>query len=86
MIELRTFPGYAGLHTRDEAPGAMPNGTRVRKTATEPKDTHQDGALATVLGSVSEPSVGVSYFVEWDDDPGKAVFIAGRRVVGVGDG
>jgi hypothetical protein len=57
-------------------------GTRVRKTQSKPEDTHQDGALATVvqrLGPAPETQV-VGYFVHWDDFPGIPVFIAGHRV------
>jgi len=79
-MNLRRFPGYEGLHTRDQAPGALPNGTRVRKIASEPNDTHRDGALATVLGSVFAPKVGTGYFIEFDDNPKQAVFVAGHRV------
>lgn len=77
---LKEFPGYSGLHTRDQAPGAIPNGSRVRKVASDPGDTHQDGALARVLGSIHHPQVGFGYFVEWDSHPRAAVFVAGPRV------
>jgi hypothetical protein len=75
----RNFPGYSGLHERDEAPGAIPNGTRIRKVKSHPGDSHQDGALATVLGSVHHPALGFGYYVEWDDTPRVAVFVAGHR-------
>jgi hypothetical protein len=80
-MNLRSFPGYIGLHSRDEAPGAIPNGTKVRKVASKPDDIHQDGALATVLGSIHYPKVGFGYYVEWDSHPRIAVFVAGHRVV-----
>jgi hypothetical protein len=64
----------------DEAPGALANGTRVRKINSVPTDTHTDGAPATVLGSVG-PALGqFGYWVEWDDIPGVPVFIAGERL------
>ena len=31
--------------------GRWPRGTRVRKINSEPGDTHQDGALATIVGA-----------------------------------
>ncbi|KKN87003.1 hypothetical protein LCGC14_0262720 [marine sediment metagenome] len=31
--------------------GEWPKGTRVRKVLSEPGDTHQDGALATIVGA-----------------------------------
>lgn len=78
--EPRSFEGWHGRHVRDEVPGALRNGTRVRKVGSDPDDTHQDGAPATVLGSMSHPAVGAGYFVEFDDHPRYAVFVAGHRV------
>lgn len=78
-MTLGVFPPYHGRHTRDEAAGAMLNGSRVRKVASEPRDAHQNGALATVLGSMHAPGIGFGYFVAWDDDPLFAVFVAGHR-------
>jgi hypothetical protein len=80
MRPYRQFPGYQGLHLREQAPGALPNGSRVYKTASAPGDTHQDGALATVLGSICNPRVGYGYFVEWDTHPRAAVFVADYRI------
>lgn len=70
-----------GVFTRDQAYGAWPNGSRVRKAAVHEGDAHQVGALATVIGSVGpldHPVLGLAfaYFVEWDDVPGVAVLIA----------
>lgn len=84
-LGLREFPGYTGLHTHDQARGAIPNGTRVEKRASEPGDTHQDGAIATVLGSIYHPQVGYGYFVAWDTHPHEAVFVAGPKVRGAGE-
>lgn len=72
---LREWPGYTGMFTRNEAPGAMPNGTRVAKTRSEHGDSHPDGSLGTVLGSFREPAVypDTFYFVEWDAGRGFAV-------------
>jgi hypothetical protein len=85
-MTLGIFPPYHGRHTRDVAPGAMPNGSRVRKVASEPCDTHQDGALATVLGSMHAPGIGFGYFVAFDDHPLFAVFVAGHRCEEANDG
>jgi hypothetical protein len=66
--------------TTDQAPGAMANGTRVRKVNSAAGDTHHDGAGALVLGSVG-PALGrYGYYVEWDDHPGIPVFIASDRL------
>lgn len=71
--------------TRQQQPGALPNGTRVEKSEFRPTDTHPVGAKAIVLGSVGPiefegiPEV-YGYFVDWDDTPGIPCFIAGNRV------
>lgn len=65
-----------------EAPGAIPNGTRVRKAREDVSgDLTPLGMQGTVLAShllpegadVSSPlgiPVKYAYFVEWDDKPG----------------
>ena len=62
-------------------------GTRVEKINSKPgQDTHQDGALATIVTIAGQMPEGHSlagvwgYFVEWDDIPGIEVFIAGTRI------
>lgn len=76
---LRAEPGWIGNFTRRSAEGALPNGTRIVKRASEPGDSHRDGALGTVLGSVRAPDgnpvQGVlhCYFIEWDARPRCAV-------------
>lgn len=40
------------LMIEGEVEGAMPNGTRVRKSFMEPGDTHPVGACGTVLSSM----------------------------------
>lgn len=74
-------PRLRGVYTRDEVPGAIPNGTRVMKCNSEETDTHQDGALCTVVGSIEMSDTGkLAYFVEWDDMKGIAVGIAAHRI------
>jgi hypothetical protein len=80
-MNLGFYPPYTGFHTRDEAPGAMRNGTRVGKINSTPQDSHQDGALATILGSMRHPEHGIAYFVEWDSHPLHAVLIVANRVI-----
>ena len=76
----------AAVFTTEQAPGAWLNGTRVAKCQSAPGDAHQDGALATVLGSMGPADVddghgpSYAYFVEWDDHPGVPVGIAGWRL------
>jgi hypothetical protein len=83
--ELQVYPGYVGLHTREQAPGAIANGTRVIKTKTEPGDGHPVGAQATVLGSIRSPPdlqhvAPYFYFVEWDADPKIVVGVISTKV------
>jgi hypothetical protein len=71
--------------TRQQAKGALPNGTRVQKIASGPGDAHKDGEWATVLGSlVAEEFDGrknaYGYFVAWDDHPELPVFCTGWRL------
>jgi hypothetical protein len=82
---LGTYPGWIGLHTRGEAPGAYPNGTRVVKIFDEEADTHRIGAKATVLGSIRAPAElreksPYFYFVEWDAHPRFAVGVVSRKI------
>jgi hypothetical protein len=86
-MELREYPGYIGLHTQDEAPGAMPNGTRIVKVLFEKGDTHAIGSTGIVLGSIPAPNdphppvlINHFYFIEWDDYPGFAVGVADLKI------
>lgn len=87
MLPLKDAgPGYSGPadYTNDEAPGAWPNGTRVRKRNADATDAHQDGAPAVVVGSIGPhpelPGAVFGYFVVWDDTPGVPTFIIDRRL------
>ncbi len=71
---------HQGIHVNSQAAGAIPNGSRVRKTRSKPNDNHQDGELATVLGSIARQQIGYGYFVEWDRHRGIAVFVASTRI------
>lgn len=76
----RVHAGYTGMFTRHQYDGAITNGTRVVKIQSEAGDAHPVGSLATVLGSVGHPGIGIGYFVEWDDQPRMAVFVAGVKI------
>jgi len=69
-------------YTTDEAPGALRNGARVRKTVFALGDTHAVGDCATVVGSILRPDhpARYGYFVVWDDTPDVPVFIVADRV------
>lgn len=77
--KLCNEPGWFGGFTREQAPGAIPNGTRVVKVRTEPTDTHPIGSLATILGSIAAKGE-VFYFVEWDAHPRIAVGIRSFKI------
>jgi len=77
--------------TTDQASGAWPNETRVRKAIYRAGDAHPIGSLATVIGSLgphpTRLAVGpfpegdvFGYFVFWDDPPGDTVpcFVTGN--------
>lgn len=84
---------WEGVFTTQQAEGAILNGTRVQKCASEPDDGHGDGDLGTVVGSMGpfDPSQALididprfncsyGYFIEWDASPGLPVFTAGFKV------
>jgi hypothetical protein len=80
-------PGYAGVFTRDQAEGAIPNGTRIVKRNSAQSDSQPDGALGVVLGSIKSPAelhasrgVAYCYFVEWDALPRVAVGVVDRKI------
>jgi hypothetical protein len=70
--------GYVSAFTRAQAPGAMDNGTRVEKCASEEGDGNPDGSLGTILGSFSDARIergALLYFVEWDERPTWAIAV-----------
>jgi len=88
-LGLALHPGYIGVFTRGEAPGAFKNGTRIRKVLFEKGDGHPIGALGTVLGSIRAPAEVRAqfpaagpyfYFVEWDARPRVAVGVASAKI------
>jgi hypothetical protein len=83
MIDFREEPGWVGVFTRNQELGTWRNGTRVRKTNSEPGDATPNGTLGTVLGSISSPEVqdgAVMYFIEWDNRPKVAVGCMGFKL------
>jgi hypothetical protein len=77
---VRPHAGWQGQFTTQEQPGAYPNGTRIRKVRMDFGDTHKVGSTGRVLGSLSNPSIGIGYFIEWDHWPRTAVFIMGAKI------
>lgn len=91
FVQLKDLPaGTSRQHitfTR-EAIGAIPNGTRIAKTNSNPPDANQDGALGTVEGSIGPVPEGelkgqYGYFVRWDSWKEVQVFITGNRIEAV---
>lgn len=78
--EVRPHAGWSGQFTTARAPGAYPNGSRIRKVRSEPGDTTRDGATGRVLGSLAGGRGLLGYFIEWDALPQTAVFVAGWRI------
>jgi hypothetical protein len=79
------------LYTTNQAPGAMPNNTLIEKCNSEPNDSHPDGALGRVLGSIGPfelPAIPdrYGYWVEWADDLGFPVFVRETRLRKLEDG
>lgn len=84
-LGIRCQPGYVGTFTRREASGAIPNDSRVVKAQAD-DDPVPKGAKGTVLGSYFDPHAThrqgghITYFVEWDATPGKAVAVLGPKI------
>ena len=79
--DIREWPGWQGIFTREQAPEAKyPNEMRIKKTVHEPGDGTPNGTGGTVLGSVYAPGKGVAYFVEWDNRPRVAVLVAEYKI------
>lgn len=71
------------VFTRQQAEGAIPNGSRIVKSKMEDDDAHKIGDKGTVIGSISHPEVlngMIGYFVEWDDMPGVPVGVVGWKI------
>lgn len=90
-LGMRNHPGYFGAFTTRQAEGALPNGTRIRKSWSEPGDTTPVGTEGVVLGSLPCPnklpdkpdlpeSGGFFYFVEWDNRPKTAIGMVARKI------
>lgn len=82
-MKLGLYQGWRGIHSRDQVPGAIKNGTRVRKVWSEPGDTNEIGAEATIIGSIYHHKAGLGYFVEWDAWPHAAVFVVAKKIAPV---
>jgi hypothetical protein len=77
-------------YVEQQAPGAWPQGTRIRKIRSDPSDGHPAGTLGLVVGSIgpmefqSVPDV-YGYFVYWDPMPTVPVLVVSTAIVKVTD-
>lgn len=82
--------GWIGAFTRDQAEGAIPNGTVIVKCASEDEDGNPNGALGVVLGSIDGMlfdremckrfDARFMYWVEWQMRPRAAVAVVDRKI------
>lgn len=80
-VGIQYYPGFISPFTRDQAPGALPNGTRVVKVKEDDSsDLHSIGEMGTILGSLSHPAVGIGYFVQWDSRPRMPTFVVAGKI------
>lgn len=90
MIKFVNEPDWTGDFTRDQADGAIPNGTPIQKINSEDKDAHPNGSRGVVLGSVDLRGLGPTpagcmptdfvYWVEWQEKPKHAIFVIGSKI------
>jgi len=69
---INNEPGWYGSFTRDQAEGALPNGTPIVKVNSEPNDATPDGTKGSILGSIAAEGL-LFYFVEWSSRPRVAI-------------
>lgn len=82
--------GYVGAFTRFQMPGAIRNGSTVRKVQEDEGDATPLGTLGIVLGSIgtgklerppgSTRPILFGYFVEWADRPRHAIFTVDWKI------
>jgi hypothetical protein len=90
-LPIQSEPGWVGPFTRNQAEGAIPNGSRIVKVCLERGDTHPPGSKGIVLGSIGPfsptfqvstefPPAKYSYFVAWDSEPRIAVSVIEYKI------
>ena len=85
-IHIVTTDAPPGFDTRGQAEGAIPNGSEILKCNSEINDTHQDGTIGIVCGSIELPEGVIpkeakslirgnpyGYFIEWKNSPIRAM-------------
>lgn len=81
ISKLSPEPGWIGMFTRGQAPGAVfTNESRVKKAKVRAGDSIPLDTMGSVLGSFLDPEKGIYYFVEWDSHPRHAVAQVGWKL------
>ena len=76
----RTKPFGVFFATNDCPAAKWKRRSRVMKANSEPGDSHPNGTLGQVIGSIGHPTLGVAYFVEWDTERGVHVLLAEKNL------
>lgn len=93
-VEFNDETGWVGVFTRNQAEGALPNGTPIVKRNSEPGDAARDGDKGVVLGSMNSipeveaearakgvrPPDAFFYSVEWRTRPRHALNVMDWKI------
>lgn len=87
MMKLGNHPGWYGAFTREQAEGAIPNGTRIVKAKCDEGDANPIGTPGKVLGSIANTGVVEDYehvkflyFIEWENNRLVAVGLVDYKI------
>ena len=81
LFAIMPHDGWIGAFTTGTYPGALINGTRIVKVLEDPSgDRTPLGTCGRVLGSIGHPTLGVFYFIEWDNAPRIAVGCYAKKI------
>ena len=73
------------VFTTAQAPGALPNGSRIAKVVWEPGDRTALGTGGEVVGSIGPLDGLYGYFVRWDGDE-TPILVTSPRIAAVAQG
>lgn len=84
------------VFTTEEADGAIPNGTMIRKSVTEPGDATPYGTVGVVVGSIEHDlplpdddlaklprafrDTKYAYFIEWVGRPDECIGVMDKKI------
>jgi hypothetical protein len=75
-----TRPLVSPFFTNDCPSAKWKRRARVMKANSEPDDTHPNGTLGMIVGSIGHPIHGIAYFVEWDTELGIPALMAEKHL------